>query len=76
MIDIGKSLKEHRENANLTQSQLAKATNIKQQNISRWESNTHIPNVLDCIVIADYYGISVDYLVGYENDDGTKNQVV
>lgn len=73
MIDIGKNLKEHREEAKLTQSELAKRTGISQQNISRWENNTHTPNVVDCIKLAGYYQISIDYLVGYENEDGTKN---
>ena len=75
MINISKSLKEHRENAKLTQTELAKRTGIKQQNISRWEKNTHIPNVMDCITLASFYQISIDYLVGYENEDGSKNSV-
>ena len=69
MIDIGKALKEHRKAAELSQSELAAKTNIKQQNISRWENGTHIPNV------ADFFGISIDYLVGYENEDGSKNPI-
>lgn len=73
MIDIGNSLKEHRKNAELSQSELAAKTGIKQQNISRWENNTHIPNVMECLILADFFGISVEYLVGYENEDGTKN---
>lgn len=73
MIDIGKSLKEHREKVNLTQSELARRTGIKQQNISRWENNTHLPNIMDCIMLANFYDISIDYLVGYENEDGSKN---
>jgi len=64
MFDIGNTLKEHRQTNNLTQSELAKATGIKQQNISRWESNIHIPDIVDCIKLADYYGISLDELVG------------
>ena len=75
MIDIGKSLKEHRENAKLTQTELAKRTGIKQQNISRWENNTHIPNVADCIVLASFYQITIDFLIGYENADGSKNLI-
>lgn len=73
MLNIGQSLKEHRERANLNQSQLAKFTGIKQQNISRWENSTHFPNIIDCIKLANFYGISIDYLIGYENEDGTKN---
>lgn len=73
IINIGKYLREHRENAHLSQSQLAKATGIKQQNISRWEAGLHYPNIIDCISLAKFYNISVDYLIGYENEDGTKN---
>lgn len=73
MINIGENLKSHRLNAVLTQSELAKKTGIKQQNISRWEKNTHIPNVMDCVILASFYQISIDYLIGYENDDGSKN---
>ena len=73
MFNIGHTLKEHRERANLNQSQLAKLTGIKQQNISRWENNTHFPNIIDCVTLANFYGISIDYLIGYENEDGSKN---
>jgi transcriptional regulator with XRE-family HTH domain len=75
MINIGKSLKEHREKLGLTQNQLSAQTCLTQASISRWESNENIPNVLDCIKLAIFYGISIDYLVGYENEDGTKNSL-
>lgn len=64
MNEIGSILKEHRQNAKLSQSELARITDIKQQNISRWESGIHIPNIIDCIKLADFYGISLDELVG------------
>ncbi len=64
MTDIGKALKEQRENAGLSQTELAKKTGIKQQNISRWEANTHIPNVSDCIKLAKFYGITLEELLG------------
>lgn len=73
MINIGKSLKNHRESAGLTQSELAKRTGIKQQNISRWEANENNPNIIDCIKLASFYQFSIDYLIGYENEDGSKN---
>ena len=68
MINIGKNLKEHREFAKLTQTELAKKTGIKQQNLSRWEKNTHIPNIVDCITLADFYQVSVESLVGLSDD--------
>ena len=75
MINIGNSLKFHRERFNLSQTQLSKQIGINQQNISRWESNQYFPNIMQCIKLANFYGISVDYLVGYENEDGTKNSL-
>ena len=75
MFDIGKALISHREAKGLSQSDLARATGLKQQNISRWEHNTHIPDVLECAILAQFYGISIDYLIGFENEDGSKNPV-
>ena len=74
-MDIGTSLKFHRELKNLTQSELAKCVGIGQQNLSRWESNIHIPNALDCAKLARFYGITIDYLIGLENIDGSKNEI-
>ncbi len=67
MINIGNALKEHRQNSGLSQSELARLTDIKQQNISRWESNIHIPDIIDCIKLADFYEITLDELVGRDN---------
>ena len=65
-MNIGEALKEQRQKMGLTQSQLAKETGIKQQNISRWENNTHIPDVLQCVKLAKYYGITIEELIGLE----------
>ncbi|MGD9901516.1 MAG: helix-turn-helix domain-containing protein [Spirochaetales bacterium] len=62
-MDIGKSLKTIRQLNKLTQSELALKTNIKQQNISRWEANIHMPNIEECIKLADFYGVSLDELI-------------
>lgn len=63
-MNIGSALKDQREQRGLSQSELAKKTGIKQQNISRWENDRNIPNVIDCINLADFYGISIDELIG------------
>lgn len=62
--DYKESLKYHREKANLSQRQLAKEVGIQQGNISRYESGETIPNIEVCIRLADFYGISLDELVG------------
>ena len=66
MKNIGETLKYLRLCANLSQEQLARDLNITQQNISRWESGKVEPSISFCIILADYYGISVDELIGRE----------
>lgn len=66
MYNYGKALKQNREQRNLNQSELARATGLKQQMISHWESNKGLPNIDFCVILADYYGISVDELIGHE----------
>ena len=63
MSHISESLTELRLNKGLSQLQLAKSAGLKQQSISRWEKGDNLPNILDCIRLADFYGISLDELV-------------
>ena len=63
-MNYGNNFKELRLSKNLTQQGLAKATGISQQAISFWEQNKRTPNMDDCIVLADFYEISLDELVG------------
>ena len=64
MKKYGEILKAHRENMDLTQAQLANATGITQQAISLWECNKTTPKIEYCEILADFYGISLDELVG------------
>ena len=59
-------IKELRVEHGLSQCQLSKILDIKQANISRWECAKVVPNVIDAWVIAEYFGVSVDYLIGKE----------
>ncbi|MBQ8309304.1 MAG: helix-turn-helix transcriptional regulator [Clostridia bacterium] len=62
-MDIGTALKQQRQRIGLSQSQLAKETGIKQQTISRWENNTHKPDIEQCVILAKYYGITLEELI-------------
>lgn len=65
---IGKYLKQQREFANISQHDLAKATGLKQANISRWENDIQEPQVEAIIQLAQFYGISIDELVGISDN--------
>lgn len=71
MRDYGKELKYQRESNNYSQSEVAKRTGIKQQNISRWENNQAVPSIEHCEMLADFYGISLDELIGRDYKEKT-----
>ncbi|MDE5756515.1 MAG: helix-turn-helix domain-containing protein [Clostridia bacterium] len=64
MLSIGESLKYQREIRNLSQNALSKEVDISQQKISYYESDKHTPTIEECVKLADYYGISLDELIG------------
>ncbi|MDE5763522.1 MAG: helix-turn-helix domain-containing protein [Ruminococcus sp.] len=57
-------LRELRKNKNITQTQLANELHISQRAYSHYENGTREPNIELLIDIANYYQISIDYLVG------------
>ena len=64
MKNYGKILKEIRLERGKTLVDIEKATGISNTNLSRWENNNVIPSIWFCEKLADYYGISLDELVG------------
>lgn len=67
MKEWAEAIKYHREINGLSQSALAKKTNISQPKISYYESGIHQPTIEDCITLADFYGITIDELVGRDH---------
>lgn len=72
MNNYGEALKYQREINGLSMLELAKKINTSHQNISRWEAGTTLPNIDFCVQLADFYGISLDELIG--RDVGTLNK--
>ncbi|MDE7087783.1 MAG: helix-turn-helix domain-containing protein [Clostridia bacterium] len=64
MINYGEALKYQRENLGLSQLELSKKLGTSHQNISRWERGEVLPNIDFCVKLADFYGISLDELIG------------
>ncbi len=61
--DIIKTLRKQR---GLTQEQMAEAMNISCQAISKWETNASYPDISFLPILADYFGCSIDYLLGHD----------
>ena len=57
-------LKEIRKNRNITQLKLSMDLSISQNTISRYETGEREADYSTLIRIADYFNISIDYLLG------------
>ena len=67
METFGERLKELRQDKKLTQVELALKIGVGKSIISLWEKNKCEPTLSKLIVIADYFGVTIDYLAGREN---------
>lgn len=61
-------LRQLRENAGWTQKELAKKLNLTQSTIAYYESDRKKPTLENTIIIAKTFDISVDYLLGINNN--------
>ena len=48
----------------LTQQALAQQLNVAQSAVANWESNNRMPDFVMMNKIADYFNVSVDWLIG------------
>ena len=61
-------LKELRKLKGISQLTLATDLNTNQNTISRYETGDREPGIMELIKIADYFHVSIDYLVERTND--------
>ena len=64
MIVIKKLRTEH----NLAQKDLAEKLNVEAYTVSDWEQGRCEPSIDMLIKIADYFGVTIDYLVNHKVD--------
>lgn len=69
-------LKELRKENKKSQEEIAKFLNLNQTSYGRYELETSEPTIETLCKLADYYGVSLDYLVGrdFANEFGYLNQ--
>ena len=67
-------IKDLREDRDLRQSDLAIATGIDQRTISNYETGKTNPDSDALIKLADFFGVSIDYLVGRKSFDSYTNE--
>lgn len=76
-LNLGQKIRELRHRDGRTQEALAEAIGVTSQAISRWEANGGYPDMEMIPSIANYFGITIDELFGYENGrDGKIDAII
>ena len=58
-----------REKAGLKQSEVANKLNIAQSTVSMWETGDSFPSRMKLKEIANYFGVTTDYLLGRSHSE-------
>lgn len=71
-MSILNRIRDLREDKDLTQSDVAKATGIDQKTLSNYETGKTNPDSYVIIRLAEFFDVSADYLLGRESEDSKK----
>ena len=67
-LAFGDKIRNLREDADLTQTQLGNAVNMTQRKISYIECGKYEPSIDDIIAFCRYFKVSADYLLGLPSE--------
>lgn len=67
MENIKNRIRDLRENMDLRQIDVSKATGIDQKTLSNYETGKTNPDSYSIIKLADFFQVSTDYLLGYSD---------
>ena len=65
---FGQKLKHARNKTGFTQREVSKETGITQSLLARYETGKLEPNLETLGTLADFYGVSIDWLLGTKGD--------
>ena len=62
-MELGKQIKMHRQEARLSQEELANRVYVSRQTISNWENDKSYPDVNSLVLLSEIFQISLDKLI-------------
>lgn len=65
-LNIGDQIRRLRRERDITQEEFAEVLGVSCQSVSRWENSTCYPDIELLPTIADFFGISIDCLMGVD----------
>lgn len=66
-MEIQLKIAELRKLKGITQAELAKHLDVSFQSVSKWENGVSFPDIMHLPRMAEYFSVSVDYILGLEN---------
>lgn len=72
MSTFGETIKDLRKEKNATQREMAQALSVTVSTLSHWECDYQEPSFKDLALLAKYFDVSTDYLLGLSDEyEGT-----
>lgn len=67
-MEIGKTIKDLRNRKGIKQDDFASAVGVSVQTVSRWENDVNAPDLSMLPVLAKYFHVTTDYLLGVKGE--------
>lgn len=64
MATFGNILEELRKDRKMTQKELSEVIYVTTETISNYENDRYLPDIEKLIMLADYFNVTIDYLLG------------
>ena len=63
-MKLAKRIRELRIERGLSHAELAETLNLNETLITNWENGGQAPRIKNLILLADYFDVTIDYLIG------------
>lgn len=73
-MELGKNIAKYRNQFDMTQEDLAEKCDVSRQAVAKWEAGQSEPGIEKLCVMADLFEVSIDNLLGREEDSGKEDK--
>lgn len=72
-MTMGQRIAQKRKEQNLSQEALGETLGVSRQSISKWESDSSLPEIEKLVALSKLFGVSVGWLLGVEEEQPEEN---